>query len=157
VYGHLLLQGAMSAAAVADAAGVADLLGEARHTAERLAPSRLAALPRERRATHLLDIARARSLGGRRDQAVRHLLEAAGLAAKEIRCRPVARNVITDLVRRSRTRPTLELQRLAWAWRPRSDRRSSPSWSWPPGWPPGCGRRDAGSAGNHSAEPPVAG
>ncbi|MBI1759508.1 MAG: helix-turn-helix transcriptional regulator [Actinobacteria bacterium] len=153
LYGHLMLQGAMAAAAADDASSVAELLREAEHTAEmlgtdrndfytafgptnvtihevaalvelrewrpalavteRLSRDRLAALPKERRANHLLDLARAHSLGGHRDEATWSLLEADALAPNEIRCRPVARDLVADLVRRSRTRPSFDLQRLA--------------------------------------------
>jgi transcriptional regulator with XRE-family HTH domain len=81
--------------------------------AGRIDPSRLMMLPKERRANHLLDVALAYSLGGKRDEALWSLLEADELAPREIRCRPVARDLIADLVRRARNRPSLELQRLA--------------------------------------------
>ena len=153
MYGHLLLQGAMCAAAVGDAASVRDFLHESRQVAARLGgdrndyytafgptnvlihevaamvelrewasaieaagridPSRLMMLPKERRANHLLDVALAYSLAGKRDEALWSLLEADELAPREIRCRPVARDLIADLGRRTRSRPSFELQRLA--------------------------------------------
>lgn len=70
-------------------------------------------LPKERRANHLLEISRAYSLAGKRDNALWSLLEADEIAPKEIRCRPAARDLIADLVRRSRTRPSPDLVRLA--------------------------------------------
>jgi transcriptional regulator with XRE-family HTH domain len=70
-------------------------------------------LPKERRANHLLEIARAYSLAGKRDHALWSLLEADEIAPKEVRCRPAARDLIADLVRRSRTRPSPDLTRLA--------------------------------------------
>jgi hypothetical protein len=68
----------------------------------------LGRLPRERRANHLVDIARGFSAGGKREQALTTLLDAEQLAPAEVRCRPVARATITDLVHRSRgTTPPL--------------------------------------------------
>jgi transcriptional regulator with XRE-family HTH domain len=153
LYGHLLLQGAMCAAAAENASGVQHFLREAKDAAARLGsdrndfytafgptnvlihevaalvelrewapaidvaaqidPTRFAALPRERRANHLLGVARAHSLGGERDEALCALLEAEGLAPSEVRCRPAAHDLVTDLVRRARNRPSLNLQRLA--------------------------------------------
>lgn len=73
----------------------------------------LAQLPRERRANHLVDIARGYSQWGKRDQALTALLDAEQLAPAEVRCRPMARATITDLVQRSRgTSPAL-LRQLA--------------------------------------------
>jgi transcriptional regulator with XRE-family HTH domain len=153
LYGHLLLQGAMSASAAQDQAAVSQLLAEAERAgtvvgegrndfwtafgptnvllhevaamvelrewgpaldiAARLPRQRVATLPRERRAHLLLDVALAHSLGGQRDEATWVLLEADAMAPKEVRCRPVARDLIADLVRRARTRPSAELRRLA--------------------------------------------
>lgn len=59
-------------------------------------------LPRERRANHLVDVARGYSQWGRREQALATLLDAEQLAPAEVRCRPMARATITDLVHRSR-------------------------------------------------------
>jgi transcriptional regulator with XRE-family HTH domain len=56
-------------------------------------------LPRERRASHLLDVTRGHLQAGQRDQAVATLLEADQLAPEEVRCRHLAKVVITDLVR----------------------------------------------------------
>jgi hypothetical protein len=153
LFGHVLLQGAMCAAAVQDAPTVRDLLREAAGAAshlgedrndyytafgptnvlihevaamvelrewttavdavQRIDRNRLASLPKERRANHLLDVARAYSLGGQRDDALSALLQADELAPREIRCRPIARELITDLMRRARSWPSLELERLA--------------------------------------------
>jgi len=62
----------------------------------------LGQLPRERRANHLVDVARGYSQWGRREQALATLLDAEQLAPAEVRCRPMARATITDLVHRSR-------------------------------------------------------
>ena len=68
----------------------------------------LGQLPRERRANHLVDVARGYSQWGRREQALTMLLGAEQLAPSEVRCRPMARATITDLVHRSRgTTPAL--------------------------------------------------
>jgi transcriptional regulator with XRE-family HTH domain len=56
-------------------------------------------LPRERRASHLLDVTRGHLQAGQRDQAAATLLEADQLAPEEVRCRHLAKVVITDLVR----------------------------------------------------------
>ncbi|MBV9160473.1 MAG: helix-turn-helix transcriptional regulator [Pseudonocardiales bacterium] len=56
-------------------------------------------LPRERRASHLLDVTRGHLQAGQRDQAATTLLEADQLAPEEVRCRHLAKLVITDLVR----------------------------------------------------------
>jgi hypothetical protein len=56
-------------------------------------------LPRERRASHLLDVTRGHLQAGQRDQAAATLLEADQLAHEEVRCRHLAKLVITDLVR----------------------------------------------------------
>ncbi len=56
-------------------------------------------LPRERRASHLLDVTRGHLQAGHRDQASATLLEADQLAPEEVRCRDLTRQIITDLVR----------------------------------------------------------
>ncbi len=55
------------------------------------------ALPRERRANHLVDLARGQSLAGHRPQAVDTLLHAEGLAPQEVHCRPHAAKLVADL------------------------------------------------------------
>jgi transcriptional regulator with XRE-family HTH domain len=56
-------------------------------------------LPRERRASHLLDVTRGHLQAGQRDQASATLLEADQLAPQEVRCRDLTRRILTDLVR----------------------------------------------------------
>ncbi|MGH3979665.1 MAG: hypothetical protein ACRDRZ_11805 [Pseudonocardiaceae bacterium] len=56
-------------------------------------------LPRERRACHLLDVARGDLQAGQRDQAATALLDADQLAREEVRCRDLTRQIITNLVR----------------------------------------------------------
>jgi transcriptional regulator with XRE-family HTH domain len=87
--------------------------GLAIETAVQMDSVALSALPPERRANHFIDVARAYSLGGRRDEAVTVLLDADELAPKEVRCRPLARDLVIDLWRRSRGTPSLNLRLLA--------------------------------------------
>lgn len=56
-------------------------------------------LPRERRASHLLDVTRGHLQAGQRDQAAATLLDADQLAPEEVRCRHLTKLIITDLVR----------------------------------------------------------
>jgi len=56
-------------------------------------------LPKERRATHLLDMTRGYLQAGRRDEAATTLLDAHQLAPEEVRCRPKTRRTVTDLIR----------------------------------------------------------
>lgn len=56
-----------------------------------------AALPRERRAHHLADLARAYMQAGRREEAVTELLRAEAEAEEEVRCRPRTRDLVEDL------------------------------------------------------------
>jgi transcriptional regulator with XRE-family HTH domain len=56
-------------------------------------------LPRERRASHLLDLSRGCLQAGQRAAAAATLLDADSLAREEVRCRDLTRSVITDLVR----------------------------------------------------------
>ncbi|MEU8516355.1 helix-turn-helix transcriptional regulator [Kitasatospora sp. NPDC048722] len=60
------------------------------------APAR-AALPRERRAHHLVDLARGHLQAGQRTEAVDALLAAESEAQQEVRCRPRTRALIEDL------------------------------------------------------------
>ncbi len=72
-------------------------------------------LPRERRASHLLDVTRGHLQAGQRDQAAATLLDADQLAPEEVRCRQLTKLIITDLVRsypRSLT-PMVGVTRLA--------------------------------------------
>jgi transcriptional regulator with XRE-family HTH domain len=55
-------------------------------------------LPRERRASHLLDVTRGHLQAGQRDQAAVALLDADQLAPEEVRCRDLTKQIITDLV-----------------------------------------------------------
>ncbi|GAB3651842.1 helix-turn-helix transcriptional regulator [Actinocorallia lasiicapitis] len=65
--------------------------------ARGLAPDQLATLPRERRANHTVDVARGYAQAGKRDDAVRLVLDADTLAREEVRCRPLARSLVAQL------------------------------------------------------------
>jgi hypothetical protein len=56
-----------------------------------------AALPRERRAHHLADLARAYAQAGQREKAVDTLLDAEEEAEEEVLCRPRTRQLVDDL------------------------------------------------------------
>ncbi|MFI6986492.1 helix-turn-helix domain-containing protein [Embleya sp. NPDC050154] len=81
--------------------------------AARIGQGGLAGLRPERRANHLVDVARAHLQTGDAEQALTALLEAEHLAPAEVRCRPLARNVVTDLHRRSRGGAPWPLRELA--------------------------------------------
>lgn len=80
-----------------------------------IAPGDLLRLPRERRASHLLDVSRGHQQAGQRDEAAVTLLDADQLAREEVRCRDLTRQVITDLVRSypPGTRPPSAVTQLA--------------------------------------------
>jgi hypothetical protein len=81
--------------------------------AGRIDPAALGSLPRERRAAHLVDVARGHALAGQRDQATETLLAAERLAAQEVHCRPHASELVTTLVRQSVPAPSARLHGLA--------------------------------------------
>lgn len=87
--------------------------GLAIETAAGIDQAGIGILRRERRATYLIDIARGYSQQGKRGETIDRLLEAEHLAPKEVNCRPVARNLITSLMERSRGTIPAELQALA--------------------------------------------
>jgi transcriptional regulator with XRE-family HTH domain len=70
-------------------------------------------LRRERRANHLVDVARGCSQWGMRDEALEKLLEAEALAPREVTCRPIARSTIENLLARSHGQPKASLRSLA--------------------------------------------
>jgi len=80
--------------------------------AMRITPEALAALPRERRAHLLVDIALGYSQGKRRPAAVTTLLAAEELAPQEVRCRPTSHGLVRELVTLAPT-PSWELRGLA--------------------------------------------
>ena len=67
----------------------------------------------ERRAHHFLDIARGYAQIGNVEGASDMLLEGDRLAPSEIRCRPIAREVLSDVLRRSRGTPPPSIAELA--------------------------------------------
>ncbi len=83
--------------------------------AGRIPPGELDTLARERRADYLLDVARGWAQCGRREQAVSALLDADQLAPQEVRCRPAARQLISELAHSypRGTSPSVPFQRLA--------------------------------------------
>ncbi|WP_285660983.1 helix-turn-helix domain-containing protein [Actinorhabdospora filicis] len=80
-------------------------LGEGRmavNTHVRIDPEAFARLVPERRAHHYVDVARGYNQIGDHHEAGRLLVEAGRVAPLEIRCRPLAHQVISDVLRRSR-------------------------------------------------------
>ncbi len=75
--------------------------GAALATAGTLSPGTLRALRPERRSNHHLDVARAHTHAGHTAKATAALLDAEQVAPAELRCRPLARAVVGDLLRRS--------------------------------------------------------
>jgi hypothetical protein len=71
------------------------------------------ALLPERRAHHYLDIARGYNQIGNVDKASEMLLEGDRLAPSEIRCRPLAHEVLSDVLRRTRGTPPAPIAELA--------------------------------------------
>jgi transcriptional regulator with XRE-family HTH domain len=91
-------------------------LGEGRmavETHERINPDGFASLLPERRAHHFIDIARAYAQVGDVDKACELLLEGDRLAPSEIRCRPIAHEVLSDVLRRTRGTPAPPIAELA--------------------------------------------
>jgi transcriptional regulator with XRE-family HTH domain len=80
---------------------LADMHGGGRviEAAQEIPADGLARLPRERRASHLLDITRGYLQWGKRDDAASTLLDADQLAPEEVRCRRMTRTIVYDLVR----------------------------------------------------------
>ncbi len=87
--------------------------GLAVETHERMDPYGFGALLPERRAHHYLDIARGYAQIGDVEGASEMLLEGDRLAPSEIRCRPIAREVLSDVLRRSRGTPPPPVAELA--------------------------------------------
>lgn len=153
VYGNLLLQAAMAAAANGNAIAMRDLIREANavaayvpdnanhhrlsfgptnvgihhvsalvslgegglavEIASKMDDAAIRLVRRERRANHFVDVARGYSQWGMREEALGKLLEAEGLAPREVICRPMARSTIENLISRSRNQPSASLQALA--------------------------------------------
>jgi len=86
---------------------------EAVAVAKQVNPGGLDLLPRERRACHLVDVARAEMACGHRREALGVLLDADRLAPEEVACRPMGREVVENLRERWPQRAPVELTRLA--------------------------------------------
>ncbi|RZU52778.1 transcriptional regulator with XRE-family HTH domain [Krasilnikovia cinnamomea] len=87
--------------------------GKAVETHERLDMESFAAMLPERRAHHYLDIARGYTQIGDVEKASEMLLEGDRLAPSEIRCRPLAHEVLSDVLRRTRGTPPASIAELA--------------------------------------------
>jgi transcriptional regulator with XRE-family HTH domain len=91
-------------------------LGDGRtavETHQQIDGESFAALLPERRAHHYLDIARGYTQIGDVEKASEMLLEGDRLAPSEIRCRPLAHEVLSDVLRRTRGTPTAPIAELA--------------------------------------------
>lgn len=91
-------------------------LGEGRLAVEthtRLNMAGFVTLLPERRAHHFLDLARGYAQLGEVERASEMLLEGDRLAPSEIRCRPIAHEVLADVLRRTRGSPSQPIAELA--------------------------------------------
>lgn len=87
--------------------------GRAVETNATIPPADFAAMVPERRAHHLLDLSRGLTQVGAIDKAGETLLEADRLAPAEVRCRPLAHEVVLDVLRRSRGSAPMAVAELA--------------------------------------------
>jgi len=87
--------------------------GRAVEADREITPDRFNALLPERRAHHLLDLARAFGQIGDMEQAGATLLRGDQLAPSEIRCRPIAHELMSDVLRRTRGAPAQPIAELA--------------------------------------------
>ena len=71
------------------------------------------AVPAERQVRYLLDIARAYSLTGNRDDALGTTLAAERIAPEQVRQHYLSRTIVMALIRSAPGKPTIELERLA--------------------------------------------
>jgi hypothetical protein len=91
-------------------------LGEGRlavETHEHLDQNGFTAMLPERRAHHFVDLARGLAQVGDTERASAMLLEGDRLAPSEIRCRPVAHEVLSDVLRRTKGAPSAPVAELA--------------------------------------------
>ena len=72
---------------------------------EQVAPESFAATPPAQRAHHFLNLARDYTRVGNIEKASEMLLEGEQLAPAEVRCRPLAHEVLSDVLRRTRGTP----------------------------------------------------
>ena len=82
-------------------------------THEHLDKAGFAAMLPERRAHHYVDLARGLAQVGDIERASEMLLEGDRLAPSEIRCRPVAHEVLSDVLRRTKGTPSAPVAELA--------------------------------------------
>jgi transcriptional regulator with XRE-family HTH domain len=87
--------------------------GRAVETHDAIASDAFAGMMPERRAHHLLDISRGLAQIGNVARAGETLMDAHRLAPSEIRCRPIAHELVTDMLRRSRGAPPAPVAELA--------------------------------------------
>jgi transcriptional regulator with XRE-family HTH domain len=80
---------------------------------DSIAPEDFAGMMPERRAHHLLDVSRALTQIGDVSRATETLVEADRLAPSEVRCRPIAHELVFDVLRRSRGGAAPQLSELA--------------------------------------------
>ncbi len=71
------------------------------------------AVPAERRARYLLDVARVHSMTGNRDNALGTMLTAERIAPEQVRQHHLSRKVVMTLMRSSTGKPAIELEKLA--------------------------------------------
>jgi hypothetical protein len=79
--------------------------------AETIDSTAVARLPKERRVNYLLDVATANLHRARHDEAIAALVHADRTAPEEVRCRPLSRRLVADLLHVTR-HPGAELRRL---------------------------------------------
>jgi transcriptional regulator with XRE-family HTH domain len=73
----------------------------------------ISAVPAERRARYFLDIARAQSLAGNQADALGTMLTAERIAPEQVRQHYLGRQVVMTLIRSTRAKPSVELEKLA--------------------------------------------
>lgn len=89
--------------------------GRVIEAAETISRAGLMRLPKERRASHLLDVTRGYLQWGKRDEAATTLLDTDQFAPEEVRCRQMTHLLITDLIRSypHGTSPPIALTKIA--------------------------------------------
>jgi transcriptional regulator with XRE-family HTH domain len=87
--------------------------GRAVETHEQIDPIAFGAMMPERRAHHLLELARGLAQIGDVARASDALIDADRLAPSEIRCRPIAHELVADVLRRTRGAPPVAVAELA--------------------------------------------
>jgi transcriptional regulator with XRE-family HTH domain len=92
---------------------VAAELGDAYQAAEIGMALDVRAMPRERRVRHELEVARALTHVGRRDESLRSVLNAERMAPEHVRRHFLTNQLVLELLRTTRTRPDPELVALA--------------------------------------------